>query len=117
MLQLESVVKLKVQRLAQRLDDHVESGQAVNITKACHALTLDIITEIVLGQASDCIGDSNFRNEFMDHLNAAFNVGWITTAFPRLTAAALYMSSWTSLRIFPIPLLDFKRVCESRMSR
>jgi hypothetical protein len=66
---------------------------------------MDIISKIVLGQEIGCIDEPDFRNEFIENLNAAFGTGWIATAFPRLATLALWMASETNFIIIPNPLV------------
>lgn len=109
-------ILLKIERLLRRFDDCADSSTPICITSACHALTMDIISNIVLGQEIGCIEEPDFRNEFMDHMNEAFAGGWVATAFPTLAAVALYIASKTSISIMANPLIDFKQVSSRSMS-
>ncbi|KAI0553291.1 cytochrome P450 [Xylaria curta] len=109
--ELASTVLHRVEQLLARFESFADSAEIISFTGACHALTLDVITQIVFGKSSACVAEPGFRNEFMDHLDAAFAIGWIATAFPSLTAIALWMSPQFDL--IPNPLLELKRRCSS----
>ncbi|KAI0973626.1 cytochrome P450 [Xylaria arbuscula] len=95
--EMASTVLKRVKQLLTKFDAVAGLDESINFTSACHALTLDIVAEIVLGESSECITEPGFRNEFMNHLDAAFDIGLVATAFPVLTAAAMELD-WTSWR-------------------
>jgi len=103
----------KVERLLRRVDLCAQSAKTICITSACKALTMDIISKIVLGREIGCMEEPDFRNSFIENLNAAFETGWIATAFPRLATLALWMASMSDFSVIPNPLIDFKRKCRA----
>ncbi|KFA51588.1 hypothetical protein S40293_03972 [Stachybotrys chartarum IBT 40293] len=104
-------VMLKSRHLMARFEEAAAKSSPVCINAAMKAFTMDIISPIVLGQDFECVLDDQFHNQFSEHLRAAFSVGWISTAFPLTSAFALKVASYTSVSIFPLPLLTFKRKC------
>ncbi|CAN9332459.1 unnamed protein product [Alternaria alternata] len=74
---------------------------------------MDIISKIILGREIGCIEEPDFRNSFIENLNAAFETGWIATAFPTLATLALWMASMSDFSVIPNPLIDFKRKCRA----
>ncbi|CAN9285260.1 unnamed protein product [Alternaria alternata] len=103
----------KVERLLRRVDICAQSAKTICITSACKALTMDIISKIILGREIGCIEEPDFRNSFIENLNAAFETGWIATSFPTLATLALWMASMSDFSVIPNPLIDFKRKCRA----
>ncbi|KAI1318724.1 cytochrome P450 [Xylariaceae sp. FL0255] len=109
--ELAPMIQARIDELFSRFDSFAASAQPVNLTAACHALTFDVITEIMFGKPAGCVKETGFRNAFMDYLDAAFAVGWIATAFPTLTKFAIWTSTMSQLSIIPNPFIEFKRRC------
>ncbi|KAF1955975.1 cytochrome P450 [Byssothecium circinans] len=110
---LAPAILAKVERLLRRVDLCAKSAKPICVTSACKAFTMDVISKIVLGREIGCIDEPDFRNEFIENLNAAFKTGWIATAFPRLATLALWMASMSDFTVIPNPLIDFKRKCRT----
>lgn len=106
-------VLAKTKQLMSRFRDYAASSEPVCFTAASKAFTMDIISKVVLGHETGCVSHPSFRNEFISHLQEAFDIGWTATAFPMLSWAALSLASRTSISIFPLPIFEFKRVSRS----
>jgi cytochrome P450 len=108
--EISPMVKEKVDLLLQRFEDFADQGKPVDIFNSTKAFTMDVISKIVLGKELNCIKDPQFRNQFIEYLHSTFDMGWTATAFPNLTAFSLSLPEWLSQSLFPIPLLEFRKV-------
>ena len=108
--ELAPLVLAQVEQLLAKFDAACTTDDAVNVTGAFHALTLDIISEIVLGTSTNCIERPGFRHDFHDYLEASMGVGWVATAFPTVTTVALYMSSEMNIQVLPNHATQLTRV-------
>ncbi|KAL2797386.1 cytochrome P450 [Aspergillus keveii] len=108
--ELAPTIVAKTEQLMRRFDAVAVSRSTISIHAAAKAFTMDIISKIVLGQEMGCIAEPSFRNEFIDFLHAAFSVGWMAPAFPRLSSMAIAVVERTGVKIIPLALVDFKRV-------
>jgi len=108
--ELAPMIQSKITKLLNRFKNlsNPSNPQAVNIHAACKALTIDVISEIVLGQDFQCLDHPQFRNEFIERLHSAFSMGWTATAFPTLTNMSMMLPDWLSKAVFPLPILFFK---------
>jgi cytochrome P450 len=108
--QLASMVEEKVDQLLGRFEEFEAEGKPVNISAGTKAFTMDIISKIVFGKELGCIQDPVFKNQFIEYLHSTFDMGWTATAFPNLTKFSLSLPEWLSEVLFPIPLMEFKKV-------
>ena len=110
--ELEPMIQKKIAKLVKRLEAVAESQTStpVNINRVCKALTIDIISDIVIGRDFQCLDHPVFKNDFIERLHAAFDMGWTATAFPTLTKMSLALPEKLSRILFPIPILLFKEV-------
>ncbi|KAF2009051.1 cytochrome P450, partial [Aaosphaeria arxii CBS 175.79] len=109
--ELSSDVKEKVDELLQRFNQFADPTKPINISAALKAFTMDVVSSIVLGNPLGCINEPDFRNRFMEDLEATCDMGWTPTTFPNLTKFSLALPDWLSERLLPIPIMDFKRRC------
>ncbi|KAI0199505.1 cytochrome P450 [Astrocystis sublimbata] len=100
----------KTEQLMARFEEAFNRSVPICINAAVKAFTMDIISQIVLGTDLECVTDPNFDNEFNHYLEAAFKIGWTATAFPIISALAMKVVSYTTLSIFPLPIIALKRV-------
>lgn len=100
----------KTEQLMLRFGQVADSQSTINVPAAAKAFTMDVISKIVLGQEIGCVAEPDFRNEFIDFLHTAFDVGWMGPAFPTLSAIALAVAERVPLSLIPIALVDFKQV-------
>lgn len=110
--ELAPEVLAKTNELIGRLRDYAVSDEPVCLSAAAKAFTMDIISRVVLGQETGCVLHPSFRNEFIIHLQKAFDIGWTATAFPMLSLAAMNLANRTSVSIFPLPIFEFKQVSQ-----
>jgi cytochrome P450 len=108
--ELAPTIVAKTEQLMRRFDAVAVSRSTISIHAAAKAFTMDIISKIVLGHEMGCVAEPSFRNEFIDFLHAAFSVGWMAPAFPRLSSMAIAVVERTGVKIIPLALVDFKRV-------
>ncbi|KAI3316474.1 cytochrome P450 [Xylariaceae sp. AK1471] len=109
--EMAPMIESKVRLLLDRMKKSTENTTNVCMTAAIKALTMDIISRIVLGQELGCLMHPEFRSELSDNLEAAFSVGWIGPSFPIMSALALWVAERVPLHIFPMPHLQFQRDC------
>ncbi|KAF1956651.1 cytochrome P450 [Byssothecium circinans] len=111
--ELAPTIKAKVDWLLARFEDSAGRSEAVDVSMAVKAFTMDVVSEIVLGNELGCMKNPNYKNQFMEHLHSTFDMGWTATAFPNLTAFSLSLPEWLSERLFTVPIMDFKKNCVS----
>ncbi|CAG8974303.1 hypothetical protein HYALB_00011972 [Hymenoscyphus albidus] len=109
--ELAPMVKENVDLLLKRFEGFAKNGSPVNIFTSTKAFTMDIISKIVFGKELGCIEDPAFRNQFIEYLHGTFEMGWPATTFPNLTRLSLSLPDWIADRLFPIPLMEFKKKC------
>jgi cytochrome P450 len=115
--ELIPMVKEKVDRLLGRFLESSHRSEPVDIFMAVKAFTMDVISEIVLGKELGCMKDPGYKNQFIEYLHSTFDMGWTATAFPNLTVFSLSLPEWISALLFPIPIMEFKKVREQPSSR
>jgi cytochrome P450 len=108
--ELASMVEGNVDQLLRRFEEFEAEGKPVNIFAGMKAFTMDIISKIVFGRELGCIQDPVFKNQFIEYLHSTFDMGWTATAFPNLAQFSLSLPEWLSEVLFPIPLMEFKKV-------
>lgn len=109
------MVKENVDLLLTRFETFAEERKPVNIFTSTKAFTMDVISKIVFGKELGCIQDPAFRNQFIEYLHNTFEMGWPATTFPNLTRLSLSLPEWLSESLFPIPLMEFKKVHNSKI--
>lgn len=114
--ELSPMIESKVEKLMSRFENFAAARTPVNLFNASNAFTMDIISKMVLGEEIGCLDDPNFRNEFIEHLHAAFEMGWTEPTFPNMTKISLSLPPYLQERIFPIPVVEFKKVNETSLS-
>ncbi|KAJ4263547.1 hypothetical protein NW762_006366 [Fusarium torreyae] len=107
--ELAPFISTKVKQLLDRFDILSRDSLLVDFDSACKALTMDIISKVVLGQDINCVEQPCFKNDFTDQFRQALSAGWFPTAFPSISAMALNLSSTFLSRIIPNPMMDFRR--------
>ena len=107
---LAPMVKCKVDHLLSRFEEFAARDEPINIFRATKAYTMDVISTIVFGKDMGCISDPHFRNEFIEYLHSSFEMGWTPTAFPNMTQFSLFMPEWLSKKLFPIPVMELRKV-------
>lgn len=110
--ELAPEVLAKTNKLMGRLREYAVSKEPVCFNAAAKAFTMDIISKVVLGQDTGCVSHPSFQNDFISHLQKAFDIGWTATAFPTLSLAAINLANRTSVSIFPLPIFEFKQVSQ-----
>lgn len=110
--EIAPMVRAKVDRLLERFDEFAARSEPVNMFRATKAFTMDVVSTIVFGKGLGCIDDPEFRNQFIEYLHSTFEMGWTATAFPNLTAFSLSLPEWVSEKLFPIPIMEFKKVSD-----
>lgn len=108
--ELSPVVEAKIEKLMSRFENLAAAQIPINVFNACKAYTMDIVSKIVLGEEVGCLDDPQFRNEFIEYLHAAFSMGWTATAFPNMTRLSLSLPPYLQSLVFPIPILEFRKV-------
>lgn len=81
---MESLVKAKVQRLCERLEEHMKLKTPINLTVASLALTMDILSEYAFHEDFGSLNAENFNVKWRDTilsimraLPAARHFGWL----------------------------------------
>lgn len=110
--ELSLQIQGQIEQLCKRFESFAESSQPVNIDAAVKAFTLDVISQIVFGQEFGVIKSPDFHHSHIDSLHDALKKGWIARAFPLLTKISLALPEWISAALFPIPIEEFRRVCQ-----
>jgi cytochrome P450 len=108
--ELAPMVKHKADLLLSRFEDFAARDEPVNMFRASKAFTMDVISDVVFGKSLDCFADPEFYNKFIEYLHSTFEMGWTGTAFPNLTRFSLSLPDWLSERLFPIPIMEFRKV-------
>jgi cytochrome P450 len=108
--QLAPMVQRKVNEILARFEEFAESGRPLNFFASTKAFTMDIISTIVFGKALGCIQDPQFRNQFIEFLHSTFEMGWVAPAFPNLIRLSYALPESIAAKVFPIPLMEFKKV-------
>lgn len=84
---------------------YAESGHSVNldIGRRIQYLTVDIISELCLGQPFGCIEKDNDQHDFIETIEKATPVSLYFTAFPELSALLLHLTKIPPLRRIIVP--------------
>lgn len=90
----------KVQRLCERIEEHRQSKEPLNLRDAFSALTIDIITQYCFNQPHGCLDHADFMPQWprgimeasaASHLNKQF--GWLLPLLMMLPESAVEKSS------------------------
>jgi cytochrome P450 len=84
-VRLEPRITSKVQKLCDRLAEHMAKGKIVDLKCAYMALTMDVITEYCYGTSYDYLHDPNFKPNWLLCIESAFDNAHFRRALPWLS--------------------------------
>lgn len=72
---------------------------------------MDIVSEMVFGQAFGVMDSPGFQHPHLEALHDAVEKAWFARTFPTLVWISLNLPDWVSTNVFPVPILEFAKVC------
>ncbi|KAH7115002.1 cytochrome P450 [Dendryphion nanum] len=105
------LIQEKLRQLCDLIDQNTTSGTPVNIKRAFKSLTLDVISKIVFGEEFGVLKSLNASHPYLDMLQETLKGGWISRAFPNVSATMMALPETIAERLFSIPILVFVRNC------
>lgn len=89
--ELESMIVDKIQVFCSRFADACKTGQAVSLTHACGALTMDVISSYAFGTETKNLLEEDFNAEGLEAYNKLSQFSPIGRQFPWIAKACLTM--------------------------
>jgi cytochrome P450 len=90
-LELESIVQTKAEKLTALAKKALETGQALNLHFAFRSISVDVITEYAFGQCYDLLDRPDLGHTFFDMIQGVGPTMWIFQQWPGLQKIALSM--------------------------
>lgn len=110
--QIAPGIEAKAEHLCLRFDEIAGSRlhAPVNLFAAFKSFTMDIVSEMVFGQAFDVMDSPGFQHPHLEALHDAVEKAWFARTFPTLVWISLNLPDWVSTNLFPVPILEFGKV-------
>lgn len=110
---LAPLVEAKVEKLMERFARESGDGLPVNIHKAAKALSMDIISDLALGQSFDCLDHPTYKNLFLEKLHAIFQeMNWIQKILFTVAKVSLSSPPWMFRFIHPPTMVMMKNLAK-----
>lgn len=110
---LATLVEGKVARLVDRFASDSTIGTPVNIHKAMKALSMDIISELIMGQSFGCLDHAGFQNVFLEQLHAIFQeMTWMQKTLFTVANVTLSTPSWMFRFVHPPTMVMMKELAK-----
>ncbi|KAL8813212.1 MAG: hypothetical protein Q9200_000441 [Gallowayella weberi] len=109
------MLQSKVEHLCQKFDDLARKDSPVNLYAAFKSLTMDIVSEMIFGESFHVMDSAGFHHPHLDALHDAVKKAWIFRTFPNLGWLSLNLPDSVSSTLFPIPIIEFGKVCRKRI--
>jgi hypothetical protein len=100
-LETESVVQDKVNRLCRRVREAIAADKPINLHAGFRAVSMDVITEYAFDNCGDSLEKDNFGAEWSDSIREAGHMFWFLHQFPFMTPVLLGMPQWLTLLLSP----------------
>ncbi|MCJ1377215.1 hypothetical protein MMC17_000307 [Xylographa soralifera] len=108
-------IQTKVQHLCSKFDELVATKTPINLYAAFKSFTMDVVSEMVFGYEFGVMNSPGFRHPHLDALHDAIEKGWVLRAFPNLGWLSMNLPDWLSSAVFPIPIVEFGKICRTRI--
>ncbi|KAL9012926.1 MAG: hypothetical protein Q9173_002347 [Seirophora scorigena] len=105
----------KIEHLCHKFDDLAAKDAPVNLYAAFKSLTMDIVSEMIFGESFHVMDSAGFQHPHLDALQDAVKKAWIFRTFPKLGWLSLNLPDAVSSTLFPIPIIEFGKVCRKRI--
>ncbi|KAL9079957.1 MAG: hypothetical protein Q9157_001204 [Trypethelium eluteriae] len=106
---LAPLVENSFKKLCEKMDSIASSVNAVNVKLAFKSFALDVISEIVFGQAFGVMEEPNFHHPYLDSLQDTIRGAWIARAFPTLSTLSRSLPKSISAVLFPLSIAQFSK--------
>lgn len=93
-MELEDVVRDKVEKLCQRLEDGLKDGKAVDLHHGMMCVSADVITDYAFDQCYDLLLKDDFGVEFFEMLKSSVVSVYAFRQWPFLAAILYNMPAW-----------------------
>jgi len=100
-LETESVVQDKVNRLCRRVREAIAGDKPINLHAGFRAVSMGVITEYAFDNCGDSLEKDNFGAEWSDSIREAGHMFWFLHQFPFMTPVLLGMPQWLTLLLSP----------------
>ncbi len=104
-------LQTKIEQLCVKLDEFAHADKAVNLYAAFKSVTMDIVSEMIFGESFGVMNYPGFRHPHLDALHDAVKKAWVFRTYPTLGWLSLNMPDWISSNLFPVPIIEFGKVC------
>ncbi|KAL8911000.1 MAG: hypothetical protein Q9171_003769 [Xanthocarpia ochracea] len=107
----------KVDHLCGKFDELASQDAPVNLYAAFKSLTMDVVSEMIFGESFQVMDAPNFQHPHLDALHDAVKKAWVFRTFPKLGWLSLNLPDSIASRLFPIPIIEFGKVCRKRIDK
>lgn len=117
--QREESIKVKVERLCQRLNEESQTGRPVNLTAAYLAMCMDVITDYAFGEEYGLLNHENFHVKWRDTILAIVKSVTFLTHFTWLPGVLKRLPVGIASMLSPSvsQLLEYEQVSLHQISR
>jgi cytochrome P450 len=110
---LAELVEQKVAKLVERFERDSQNEFPVNIQKSIKALSMDIISELTMGQSFNCLDHPAYRNIFLEKLHAIFQeMTWIQKILFTVARVSLSSPPWMFRFVHPPTMVMMKELAK-----
>ncbi len=104
---LEPILREKVELLASRFEAVAGTKEVIRFDAAYMALTMDVITHYSYANSANYLSEPDFKLEWKQTINGAFESGTLSRQLPWLAPIAQAMPDWLTKMTAPQMLLLF----------
>ena len=112
--EISPLIEAKVEDMCKSFKSYAESLTPVNLHAAFKAYSLDVISEIVLGEDFGALRCNGFRHPKLDVMKECIQGAWICRAFPITSRLMLALPHLIVKPFIRIPMIEVAMVCSDR---
>lgn len=115
--QISHRIEAKVEDICDILYGFAHSSTPVNIFALLKAYSMDVISDLIIGQAFGALRSPGFRHPKLDVMKEAIKGSWIPRAFPVVSRITLALPNWITKVFLDIPMIEVAMVCAIPVAR
>jgi hypothetical protein len=108
--QISPLIQAKVENMCKIFEGLAKSSSPLNIAAAFKAYSMDVISELVIGEEFGALNSPGFRHEKLDIMKECIQGAWIARAFPTTAWVTLALPHWITKLFLRVPMIEVAMV-------
>jgi cytochrome P450 len=110
--EFQPVIREKVDKLCEKLQEYQQDGKVLNLNNAWMALTTDIITSYAFAKSYDQLDSPDFEDTMHEALVTVYSTGQFALHFPIVFPILDALPEWFVLTVQPVlqPVVGIRKV-------